>query len=83
MIFDLVADMSNYGRWLPNSSAFGGTVDVTLYPVRLLIAHGGFLSMEFGRDLMLRRGKGATKGSSARSGIGRQPVASVGSASAT
>jgi uncharacterized repeat protein (TIGR03803 family) len=22
MIFDLVADMSNYGRWLPNSSAF-------------------------------------------------------------
>ena len=35
MIFDLVADMPNYGRWLPNSSAFGGTVDVTPYPVRL------------------------------------------------
>jgi uncharacterized protein YndB with AHSA1/START domain len=34
-IFDLVADMPNYGRWLPNSSAFGGTVDVTPYPVRL------------------------------------------------
>jgi uncharacterized protein YndB with AHSA1/START domain len=34
-IFDLVADMPNYGRWLPNSSAFGGTVGVTPYPVRL------------------------------------------------
>jgi len=34
-IFDLVADMPNYGKWLPNSSAFGGTVDVTPYPVRL------------------------------------------------
>lgn len=34
-IFDLVADLPNYGRWLPNSSAFGGTVDVTPYPVRL------------------------------------------------
>src|ERR1700761_6275291 len=27
--------MPNYGRWLPDSSAFGGTVDVTPYPVRL------------------------------------------------
>lgn len=35
VIFDLVADMPNYGRWLPNSSVFGGTVDVTPYPVRL------------------------------------------------
>jgi Polyketide cyclase / dehydrase and lipid transport len=34
-IFDLVADLPNYGRWLPNSSAFGGTVNVTPYPVRL------------------------------------------------
>jgi uncharacterized protein YndB with AHSA1/START domain len=34
-IFDLVADMPNYGRWLPNSSAFGGTINVTPYPVRL------------------------------------------------
>ena len=34
-IFDLVADMPNYGRWLPNSSACGGTVDVAPYPVRL------------------------------------------------
>ena len=34
-IFDLVADMPNYGRWLPDSSAFGGTINVTPYPVRL------------------------------------------------
>jgi hypothetical protein len=35
VIFDLVADMPNYGRWLPDSAVFGGTVDVTPYPVRL------------------------------------------------
>jgi hypothetical protein len=34
-IFDLVADMPNYGRWLPGSDAFGGTTDVSPYPVRL------------------------------------------------
>ncbi len=34
-IFELVADMPNYSRWLPNSSSFGGTVNVTPYPVRL------------------------------------------------
>jgi hypothetical protein len=34
-IFDLVADMPHYGRWLPDSSAFGGTTDVAPYPVRL------------------------------------------------
>jgi uncharacterized protein YndB with AHSA1/START domain len=34
-VFDLVADMPNYGKWLTDSSAFGGTVDVTPYPVRL------------------------------------------------
>src|SRR5215471_15813533 len=34
-IFDLIADMPNYGRWLPNSSACGGTVDVAPYPLRL------------------------------------------------
>jgi uncharacterized protein YndB with AHSA1/START domain len=34
-IFDLVADMPNYGRWLPDTDVFGGTVDVTPYPVRL------------------------------------------------
>jgi hypothetical protein len=34
-IFDLVADMPNYGRWLADSSEFRGTVEVTPYPVRL------------------------------------------------
>ena len=34
-IFNLVADMPRYGRWLPDSPAFGGTVNVTPYPVRL------------------------------------------------
>jgi uncharacterized protein YndB with AHSA1/START domain len=34
-IFDLLADMPNYGRWLPGSEAFGATTQVTPYPVRL------------------------------------------------
>jgi uncharacterized protein YndB with AHSA1/START domain len=34
-IFDLIADMPNYGRWLPGSEAFGGTTQVSPYPVRL------------------------------------------------
>ena len=34
-IFDLMADMPNYGRWLPGSGAFGGTTQVSPYPVRL------------------------------------------------
>jgi hypothetical protein len=35
IIFDLIADMPNYGRWLPGSDAFGGTTEVSPYPVRL------------------------------------------------
>jgi hypothetical protein len=35
IIFDLIADMPNYGRWLPGSEAFGGTTQVSPYPVRL------------------------------------------------
>ena len=35
VIFDLIADMPNYGRWLPGSDAFGGTTEVSPYPVRL------------------------------------------------
>src|SRR5271155_1931999 len=34
-IFDLIADMPNYGRWLSGSEAFGGTTEVSPYPVRL------------------------------------------------
>jgi uncharacterized protein YndB with AHSA1/START domain len=35
LIFDLIADLPNYGRWLPGSQAFGATRDVSPYPVRL------------------------------------------------
>jgi uncharacterized protein YndB with AHSA1/START domain len=34
-VFDLLADMPNYGRWLPGSEAFGATTQVEPYPVRL------------------------------------------------
>ncbi len=34
-IFELIADMPNYGRWLPGSDAFGATTEVTPYPVQL------------------------------------------------
>jgi uncharacterized protein YndB with AHSA1/START domain len=34
-VFDLLADMPNYGRWLPGSNAFGATTQVVPYPVRL------------------------------------------------
>jgi uncharacterized protein YndB with AHSA1/START domain len=33
-VFDLVADMPHYDRWLPDSSAFGGTVNVTPHSTR-------------------------------------------------
>jgi len=33
-LFDLLADLPTYGRWLPGSDAFGRTVDVEPYPVR-------------------------------------------------
>src|SRR6202034_1168401 len=35
VLFDLLADMPNYGRWLPGSAAFGSTTDVEPYPVQL------------------------------------------------
>jgi len=35
IIFDLIADMPNYGQWLPGSEAFGATIKVSPYPVRL------------------------------------------------
>ena len=35
LLFDLLADMPNYGRWLAQSDAFGHTTDVDPYPVRL------------------------------------------------
>jgi hypothetical protein len=35
VLFRLVADMPNYGRWLPGSASYGSTTDVEPYPVRL------------------------------------------------
>lgn len=35
MIFDIIVDLANEGRWLSESSAFKGTVDVSTDPVQL------------------------------------------------
>jgi uncharacterized protein YndB with AHSA1/START domain len=34
-LFDLLADLPNYNRWLPDSDAFEATTDVDPYPVQL------------------------------------------------
>jgi hypothetical protein len=34
-LFELLADLSDYGRWLPGSQQFGQTTDVAPYPVQL------------------------------------------------
>lgn len=35
ILFELLSDMPNYGRWLSSSPAFAATTDVQPYPVRL------------------------------------------------
>jgi hypothetical protein len=35
VLFDLLADLPNYGRWLPGSEQFGRITDVDPYPVAL------------------------------------------------
>ena len=35
ILFELLSDMPNYGRWLPASVAFDATTEVEPYPVRL------------------------------------------------
>jgi hypothetical protein len=35
LLFELLSDLPNYGRWLPASGQFGQTTDVEPYPVRL------------------------------------------------
>jgi hypothetical protein len=35
VLFELLADMPAYGRWLPGSQQFGKTTDVEPYPVQL------------------------------------------------
>jgi hypothetical protein len=34
LVFSLLADLPNYGQWLPGSDAYGATTDVEPYPVR-------------------------------------------------
>ncbi len=34
-LFRLLADLPNYGQWLPGSADYGGTTDVEPYPVQL------------------------------------------------
>lgn len=59
IIFDLLADMPNYGRWLPGSDAFGGTTQVTPYPVQLGTTYldGGPLGMRPGSVTVFERPK--------------------------
>jgi hypothetical protein len=35
LLFGLLSDLPNYGRWLPPSDQYAGTTDVEPYPVRL------------------------------------------------
>jgi hypothetical protein len=35
VLFELLSDMPNYRRWLPQSDAYGETTDVVPYPVQL------------------------------------------------
>jgi hypothetical protein len=35
LLFELLSDLPNYGRWLPTSSVFGATTEVDPYPVQL------------------------------------------------
>jgi len=35
LLFDLLSDLPNYGRWLPPSGQFAATTEVEPYPVRL------------------------------------------------
>lgn len=35
LVFDLLSDMPDYGRWLPQSEQFGYTTEVEPYPVQL------------------------------------------------
>ena len=34
-LFDLLSDLPNYSRWLPDSESFEATTDVEPYPVQL------------------------------------------------
>lgn len=50
LVFELLADLPNYGRWLPGSDAFDRTTDVEPYPVRLGTRYHDGRPDEPGRD---------------------------------
>jgi hypothetical protein len=50
VLFRLLADLPNYGEWLPGSAAFGRTTDVTPYPVRLGSRYHDGKPNELGKD---------------------------------
>jgi len=50
ILFELLSDLPNYGRWLPSSAAFGGTTDVDPYPVQLGSRYHDGKPGEPGRD---------------------------------
>jgi hypothetical protein len=50
VLFGLLADMPNYGRWLPGSAAFGQTIDVEPYPVQLGTRYHDGKPAQPGRD---------------------------------
>jgi hypothetical protein len=50
ILFELLSDMPNYGRWLPGSSEFAETTDVEPYPVQLHSRYHDGKPSEPGKD---------------------------------
>jgi hypothetical protein len=50
LLFELLADLPNYGRWLPGSEQFGRTTDVDPYPVALGSSYHDGRPEEPGKD---------------------------------
>jgi uncharacterized protein YndB with AHSA1/START domain len=50
VLFDLLADLPEYGRWLPGSESFGSTTDVEPYPVQPGTRYRDGKPGEAGRD---------------------------------
>jgi hypothetical protein len=50
LLFGLLADMPNYGHWLPGSEQFGRTTDVQPYPVQLGSRYHDGKPDELGKD---------------------------------
>jgi hypothetical protein len=50
LLFELLSDMPNYGRWLSRSAAFAQTTDVEPYPVQLGSRYHDGIPGEPGKD---------------------------------